>query len=274
LADRAVELGEVEQELSASGRNQHVRGEPEARLMKAAHGTQVAYNVQTAVDAKHSLIVADEVTNDCNDRQQLQPMAEAAKAVLGVDEFKVAADSGYSNGAQAQACEDQGIAVHAPAQRGYAEKGDGKLFAVSAFTYDPARDVYQCPAGAELTRIGGPRRDGLMTYRTSACAGCAIKARCTTARRRSVTRHVHEAAFARMAQRLRAHPDAMAIRRNTVEHPFGTIKARIIEGGRFLLRGLRGARTEMSLAALAYNLRRVLSILGPKQTLQMLASPA
>lgn len=273
LADRAAVLGEVEQEIAESGRKQHVRGEPEAQLMKTANGTRVAYNVQTAVDAKHSLIVTDEVTNDCNDRQQLQPMAQAAKATLDVAELNVVADTGYSNGEQAQACEDDGIAVHAPAQRARNGTGDGTLFEVSAFTYDPARDVYQCPAGAELTRTGGPRKDGLMTYRTRACAGCAIKARCTTAQHRSVTRHVHEAAFARMAQRLRERPDAMAIRRNTVEHPFGTIKARIIDGGRFLLRNLSGARTEMSLAVLAYNLRRVLTILGPKRTLELLASP-
>lgn len=273
LADRAVDFHEVAQAMSESGRKHHVHGEPEARLMPTSRGIKPAYNVQTAVDAAHDLIVSHEVTSQGNDKQQLQPMAEAAKAVMEVEMLKVVADSGYSNGAQADACERQGIEVHVPPQRAKNSTGDGTLFAVEAFEYDATRDTFRCPAGAQLVRVGRNTADLLSTYRTTSCAGCALKPRCTTATQRSVTRHDHEAAFTRMTERLKRTPQALEIRRNTVEHPFGTLKQYILVGGRFLLRHLRGARTEMALGALAYNMRRAVNALGSRRILAMLAAP-
>lgn len=272
LADRAIVLCEASHAMSEHQDKQHVRGEPEARLMRTSWGSQVAYNVQTVVDASHHLIVTHEVTNDCNDLQQLQPMAEAAKSLLDVEQLKVAADTGYSNGAQADACEQQAIEVHVPPKRSKNTTGDGTLFGVEAFEYDAERDRYRCPAGAELAPVGYNRADLLTTYRTKACKDCPIKSQCTMAKQRSVTRHDHEAAFARMAERMQQNPQARDLRRNIVEHPFGTLKESILVGGRFLLRHLSGARKEMALGVLAYNMRRAINAVGAAAILAHLST--
>ena len=239
--------------------------EPEAHLMRVGHGhaPTPAYNVQTAVDAEHALIVAQQVTTQATDNRSLLPMAQAASQAVGApDSLHVVADAGYSNGEQAERCEQQGIVPHVPANRSVNNKGDGTLFDRSRFHYDEKTDTFRCPNGETLVRIQLSRRDRCIMYAAEAetCQACAIRTDCTTASRRWITRHMHEGALTRMQQR--ATPEAMRLRRCIVEHPFATLKYRIFGNPRFLLRGLRGAQTEIGLATMAYNLKRMINVLG------------
>jgi transposase len=239
--------------------------EPEAHFMRVGHGhaPAPAYNVQTAVDAEHALIVAQKVTGEATDNRSLLPMAEAAqKAVGDPPSLNVIADAGYSNGQQAEACESKGILPHVPANRAINNQGDGTLFDRSAFRYDAVTDTFHCPAGQTLTRKQLQRSKHRVAYTAAAetCGACHLKDRCTGSAQRFVHRHLHEGALERMQQR--ATPAAMRLRRSTVEHPFGTLKYRIFGYPRFLLRGLGGAQTEMSLATMAYNLKRMMKVLG------------
>lgn len=236
-----------------------VSTEPEAVVLKG-HGP--GYNVQTAVDAEHALIVAHEVNAQAGDNACLQAMGEAAQQALGAKAFKLVADAGYNNGTQAQALEDQGIQVHVPGQRSVNNQGDGKLFDRTCFTYDPERDVYVCPAAQLLQRKQLSAKNKIVIYaaKPSDCAACAKKSDCTQADRRFISRHLHDAMIERM--HARATPTVMRLRRCTVEYPFAMLKYQILEKPRFLLRGLKGAATEMALATLAYNLKRALSVLG------------
>jgi transposase len=249
--------------LKELGASQHVVGEPEAKLMKTGEGAaKVAYNVQSAVDAKHSLIVAHEVTHEATDNRSLAPMAQAAQKSLGADTLKVVADAGYSNAEQAAQCEGCGILPYVPANRSTNNQGGGRYFDKSRFTYDAGCDRYRCPAGQWLTRKQLYRPGRAVFYTTDACGACALRSQCTGAKQRIVSRLIDEAALERAQARVSADANAMALRRQTAEHPFGTLKYRIFSHGRFLLRGLRGARTEMALAVLAYNLRRACNVLG------------
>jgi len=241
--------------------------EPEAGLMRSAHGLIPAYNVQTAVDAEHALIVAQQVTDHAADNRSLQPMAEAAQAAVGgpARPINVVADAGYSNGTQAEACEAQGILPHVPVQRAINNKGDGRLFDRREFTYQPESDTFLCPAGKTLPRKQLSRKDRAVYYagQPEVCGACTLKSKCTTGSRRWLTRHLHDEALQRMQQR--TTPEVMQLRRSTVEHPFANLKYRIFGHPRFLLRGLRGAQTEISLAVAAYNLKRMRNILGGRQ---------
>jgi hypothetical protein len=249
--------------LKGLGTSQHVVGEPEAKLMRTGEGAaKVAYNVQSAVDAKHSLIVAHEVTNEATDNRSLAPMAQAAQKSLGADTLKVVADAGYSNAEQAAQCEGCGILPYVPANRSTNNQGDGGYFDKSRFTYDAGCDRYRCPAGQWLTRKQLYRPGRAVFYTTDACGACALRSQCTGAKQRIVSRLIEEAALERAQARVSADANAMALRRQTAEHPFGTLKYHIFSQGRFVLRGLRGARTEMALAVLAYNLRRACNVLG------------
>jgi transposase len=238
--------------------------EPEAGLMRTSHGLIPAYNVQAAVDAEHALIVAQEVTIQAGDNCSLQPMAEAAQAAVSepAQPLNVVADAGYSNGEQAEACEAKGILPHVPANRGVNNQGDGTLFDRTEFAYQPESDTFLCPAGQTLARKQLSRKDRAVIYagQPDVCGTCALKSQCTTSSRRLVTRHLHEEALQRMQKR--ATPEAMQLRRSVVEHPFANLKYRIFGHPRFLLRGLRGAQTEISLAVAAYNLKRMLNIVG------------
>ena len=237
--------------------------EPEARFMRTTEGKRPAYNVQTAVDAECGIIVAQEVTTETNDTRSLLPMAEAAKQALGDPEsLQVVADAGYSNGEQAAQCEAQGIEPHVPANRGVNHAGDGTLFDRSEFCYDETSDTMQCPAGETLRRQQEQlaRRQVVYAGEAAVCGACPLRARCTTAARRIVKRHVYEGALARMQQRATA--EAMRLRRCLVERPFAELKYRIFGHPRFLLRGRGGAQTEISLATMAYNLKRMMRVLG------------
>jgi transposase len=247
----------------------HVSTEPEAVVLK---GKGPGYNVQTAVDAEHALIVAHEINAQAGDNGCLQRMGEAAQQVLGVTEFKLVADAGYSNGEQAQALEDQGVQVHVPVKRSVNNQGDGELFDRTCFTYDTQADAYVCPAHKLLLRKQINRKDKIVIYAAQAsdCAACAMKPRCTPSSRRMVSRHLHEQALALMQQR--ATPQAMRLRRCTAEHPFAALKFHIFGLPRFLMRGLTGAGTEIALATLAYNVKRALAVMGAQPMLGKLAA--
>ena len=254
----------------AQGLTQWVEGEDEARLMRTHQGARVAYNVQSAVDGEHCLILHHEVIQDGSDNQQLEPIAKAAQAVLEQEQLRVTADAGYSNGEQFQGCDDAGITAYVPENRGVNNQGgDTPLFDRNAFSYDAQNDQYQCPAGQLLPlkqvqgtqRIYAPRSD---------CSACPLQPRCTKAKRRHVSRHAHETAFERMQQRMQTQPEMMVRRRSIVEHPFGNLKQWILGNGRFLLRQLQGARTEMALAVSAYNLKRAINVLGARRLIELM----
>jgi len=237
--------------------------EPEAHFMRTSNGFAPAYNVQTAVDTEHALIVAQQVTAEATDNRSLLPMAEAAKAAVGdPPTLNVVADTGYSNGEQAEACEAQGIVPHVPANRAVNNQGDGQLFDRSQFQYNKKTDTFRCPAQQTLTRKQLSRKDRAVYYaaQPEACSACVLKARCTNGVQRLVSRHLHEGALQRMQHR--ATPEVMRLRRSTVEHPFAALKYRIFGHPRFLLRGLAGAQSEISLATMAYNLKRMRNVLG------------
>jgi hypothetical protein len=247
--------------------------EPEARFMRMDFRDHApAYNVQTAVDAEHALIVAQKVTMEGNDQRCLLPMAEAAKQAVGAPEtLNVVADAGYSNGEQVERCEQQGIVPHVPANRAINNKGDGTLFDRSQFHYDQQTDTFHCPAGQTLVRIQLSRKDHCVMYAapSQVCGACLMKARCTTASRRWTTRHLHDDALKRMQQRVT--PALMRLRRSTVEHPFAALKYHIFGHPRFLLRGVGGAQTEISLATMVYNLKRMMNVLGGRKLIAELA---
>jgi transposase len=244
--------------------------EPEARPMRMAGGFAPAYNVQTAVDAEHALIVAHAVILDAADNRQLEPMAQAAKKALEADSLNIVADAGYSNGEQAGRCEAAGLVPHVPANRGVNNQGDGTLFDRSLFVYRQESDSFQCPAGKTLDRKQLHRKDRTVLYQASAvdCGACSLKPRCTPSARRMLGRHMDEDALNRMHQR--ATPELMRLRRSTVEHPFGTLKYAIFGHPRLLLRGLSGARTEIGIGVMAYNLKRMLKLLGATRLIQTL----
>ena len=228
--------------------------------------------MQIAVDSEHAIIVAQAVTSEANDKRSLLPMAEAAKAAVGEPaQLHVVADAGYSNGAQAEACEQKGIVPHVAVQRSINNQGDGGSLDRSQFRYDAAGDRFYCRGGQTLERKGVKKERLRILYQAKgeACGACWLKARCKQVRRRTVYRHLHEEALERMGQR--ATPEAMRLRRSCAEHPFASLKYWIFGHPRFLLRGRRGAQSEMSLAVLSYNLKRMLSVLGAATLMGKLA---
>jgi transposase len=267
LRHKRDEIQAQAKELADEGLSQKVIGESDARLMKTArHGHQVAYNAQSVVDAEHGLIVAFELTNDCNDQCQLLPMAEAGKAALEVETLTAVADTGYSNGEQGQACAEAGIIAVVPRQRTVNTR-DAKFFSRDAFTYDPGDDSFTCPAGEKLERSYISHTEQKTYYTTAACAACALKAQCTNAEKRKIARHFHEDAREAMHRRAFEDPIFMKRRRELVEHPFGTMKW-MLGYPRFLLRGLKKAKAELALAVLAFNIKRSITIKGVPALLQ------
>jgi transposase len=239
--------------------------DPDARSMATSgRGSGVVgYNVQTAVDTKHHLIVTHEVTNVGTDRSQLASMATEAKATLEVDSLDVVADRGYFNSAEILACEQAGITVTLPKPMTSGAKSEGR-FGKQDFRYVAEEDVYICPAGERLTYHFTNEEHGLVLHRywTNACQGCLIKHSCTTSKERRITRWEHEQLLEAVQRRLDEHPEKMRQRRETVAHPFGTIKARM-GATHFLMKTLPRVATEMALHVLAYNLTRVINIMGP-----------
>ena len=238
--------------------------DPDARSMATSgRGSGVVgYNVQIAAETEHHLIVTYEVTNEGSDRSQLSPVAKEAKARLGVAKLDAVADRGYFNGEEILACEEAGITVTLPKPMTSNSKAEGR-FGKQDFRYVAEEDVYICPAGERLAYYYTTEDKGLVLhrYRTNACQNCTIKHSCTTDKERRISRWEHEHILEAVQRRLDEHPEKMRQRRETVEHPFGTIKARM-GATHFLMKTLPKVATEMALHVLAYNLTRVMNIMG------------
>ena len=239
--------------------------DPDARSMATSgRGSGVVgYNVQAAVDTKHHLMVAHDVTNVGTDRSQLSAIAKETKATLETDRLDVVADRGYFNGEEILACEEAGITVTLPKPQTSGNKIKGR-FVKQDFVYVAGEDVYICPAGERLVYRYTNEQDGLVLrrYWTNVCQRCAIKDQCTTGKERRITRWEHEYVLEAVQQRLDEHPEKMRVRRETVEHTFGTIKS-WMGSTHFQMKTLKRVATEMALHVLAYNLTRVMNILGP-----------
>jgi transposase len=262
LQQRKLFYTDLQAQLETSGETQLSLTDPESRAMKLGkgRGTEVCYNVQTAVDSKHKLIVANDVTNDPGDRDWLSPMALQAKDILG-GPFDAVADVGYYHGVEVKTCLEAGITPYVARPITSANQKLG-LFSKDDFTYDGATDTYQCPAGERLTFRFDAVEHGrhIRYYATSACKICPLRQRCTRNKGgRRLTRWVDAHLLEAMEQRVRSRPEVMKQRKQLVEHPFGTMK-RWWDAGYFLMRGLEKVRTEFSLTVLAYNLRRVLNL--------------
>lgn len=238
--------------------------DPDARSMKCRGSAVVGYNVQTAVDTKHHLIVAHEVTNVGSDRRQLTNMAKQAKEAMGHEILDVVADRGYYRSEEFLQCEKANITAYVPNSKTSHNAAKG-LFAREDFHYIAADDEYECPAGERLIYRFTAKEDGKVLHRywSSACVRCSMKSRCTTGVYRRMSRWEHEALLEAAQARLDKRPDMMNIRRATVEHPFGTLKA-WMGATHFLMKTLDRVSTEMSLHVLAYNLKRVMNILGAR----------
>jgi transposase len=264
LGEEKQRLADLEARMLATPDQQISLTDPDARSMATSgRGSGVVgYNVQAAVDIEHHLIVAHDVTNVGTDVSQLAPMAQLTKAALETERLEVVADRGYFSSEQILACEEAGVTVTLPKPQTSGNRVKGR-FVKQDFRYVASRDVYVCPAGEKLAYHYTNEEDGrvLRRYWTSACQTCAIRDRCTSGKERRITRWQHEHILEAVQRRLDAHPEKMRQRRETAEHPFGTIKARM-GATHFLMKTLKRVRTEMALHVLAYNLTRVMNIFG------------
>jgi hypothetical protein len=264
IKEQMKTLGEIGEQMKASEDGQISLTDPDARSMATSgRGTGiVGYNVQTAVDAKHHMIVAHEVTNVGHDRDQLANMAKLAKGATGARELIALADRGYYEGYEFLECERAGIAAVVPKPMTSNNLANG-LFDKRDFVYDERKDEYRCPAGQiaiyRSTRIENGKKQH--RYWSSACPACPMKPQCTTGSNRHIARWEHESVLDMVQERLDGAPEAMRLRRQTVEHVFGTLKG-WMGSAHFLTRTLPRVRTEMSLQVLAYNLKRAMKILG------------
>ena len=242
--------------------------DPDARSMKSRGAGIVGYNVQTAVDTRHHLIVAHEVTNAPVDRRLLHRMSVQAKAALDVEALEVVADQGYYRGEELLACERSNIVPYIAKIDTAAKRAKGE-FPRSAFRYLPEDDEYECPAGKRLIYRFTRNESGkeLRRYWSSACPRCPLKSACTPSVQRRVSRWEHEDVIEAAEDRLKQHPEMMNTRRATVEHPFGTLKA-WMGSTHFLTKTLDRVSTEMGLHVLAYNMKRVINLLGAKAVIE------
>jgi mono/diheme cytochrome c family protein len=274
LKKEIVRLDAINAEMMKSEDKQISLTDPDARSM-ATSGKDtgiVGYNVQAAVDTKNHLIVAHEVTNIGTDRHQLSNIAEQARAEMGVETLDAVADRGYFSSDEILACETAGITVTLPKPMTSNSKAAGR-FGKQDFRYSAAEDAYVCPAGQRLAYSFTTEDRGLVLrrYRTNACQRCAIRHSCTTGKERLISRWEHEAVLETVQARLDQHPEKMTMRRQTAEHPFGTIKC-WMGATHFLTKRLPKVATEMALNVLAYNMKRVMAIIGVAGLLQALAA--
>ena len=263
LKERKGRYEELLKELGASGQSQVSLTDPESRAMALTPRGEVSYNVQTAVDRKHHLIVEQDVTNEGLDNHQLFSMAQKTKQMLGQDELQVVADMGYYNHEELKRCEEAGITTYV--SKPLVSKNTARgLFGKEKFVYEADRDCYRCPAKERLdfrfeTQEGDKK---FRYYWTKACPGCALKAQCTTDPRfHRIKRWEHEAVLERIEQRVKANTVILKLRQQLVEHPFGTIKF-WNDQRHFLMRGLEKVKAEFSLSTLAYDIKRALNIVG------------
>jgi transposase len=264
LKQQMAKLDTIETELEKTPDKQISLTDPDARSMATSgRGTGiVGYNVQTAVDTENHLIVAHEVTNVGHDRNQLANMAEQAKTAMGTSELNVVADRGYFSGEEIRKCHEAGITAFVPKCLTSGAKAAGR-FDKADFIYHAETNEYRCPAGQRLIwRYSTVEHEMTVNrYWSSSCKDCELKAKCTTGEQRRISRWEHEEILEAMQTRLDKAPDSMRIRRQTVEHPFGTLKA-WMGSTHFLTKTLDRVSTEMSLHVLAYNLKRVINLLG------------
>ena len=269
LESEMQRLAAMEKQMLASPDQQISLTDPDSRSMATSgRGSGVVgYNVQVAVDIKNHLIVTHEVTNVGSDRAQLANMGRQAREALGVDKLEAVADRGYYNSTEIKACDDAGVTVTLPKPMTSGAKSDGR-FGKQDFVYNAAEDVYRCPAGEKLAYRMTTEQDGKMMrrYWTNACPNCLLKSKCTTGNERRIPRWEHEHVLEAAQKRLDENPQAMRARRETVEHPFGTLKMRM-GATHFLMKRLPKVATEMALHVLAYNLTRVMNIVGVKPLL-------
>ena len=264
LREETQRLEDIEVRLQSQPDGQLSLVDPDTRSMKTRGTGIVGYNAQTAVDATNHLIVAFDVTNNGSDRSQLYPMACAAQEAMAADSLNVVADRGYFSGNQLLACVVDGITVTVPSTNTSASPGKGQ-YNKRHFKYIPEDDEYECPAGERLIWRQRTEERGLELdrYWFTGCAECPLKQSCTTGPERRITRWAHEELVEEMQDRLDSDPAYMRVRRQTVEHPFCTIKS-WMGATHFLMKGLTNVNTEMSLHTLAYNIKRVMSIIGPQ----------
>ncbi len=270
LREQMRQLDGLKEQLKSLPDGQVSLTDPDARSMvtQAKGSGVVGYNVQTAVDAQHHLIVAHEVTNVGNDRAQLHSMACAAEQAMGCQGLQVFADRGYFSGPQLKACEDSGITTFVPKPMTSNAKVE-RRFDKGDFIYIAKDDEYQCPAGERAVHRLRTIEKGLSLsiYWSSACPHCPLREQCTTSKYRRVRRWEHEEVLERVQQRLNSNPEAMTLRRSTVEHVFGTLK-HWMGSTHFLMKTLKHVGTEMSLHVLAYNLKRVMGVMGIAQMMK------
>jgi len=270
LQGRQAQIQERLQTLARTGETQLSQTDPDSRTMKSHGRHVVGYNVQGCVDAKHHLLVTTAVTNTAADQGQLAPVARAVKAELELTQAEVVADGGYYKSEDIKACQEMGLEPHLPEVENSPSQRAG-LYGKNDFRYEAAKDVYHCPAGAQLywRRQTEDKGRKLFNYdNPPACAGCALKARCTKARYRTVSRWEHEASLERMAAAVAASPEKLAARKTIIEHCWGTVKW-LLPGG-FLVKGKVKVGAEVSLAHFSYNLKRALAVVGLEKLLAAL----
>lgn len=270
LREQMQRMDAMREELKHQPDGQLSQTDPDARSMiSQAKGTGlVGYNVQAAVDAKHHLIVVHEVTNIGSDRSQLTKMAIAARDAMDKRRLQALADRGYFSGPEIKACTEAGITPLVPKPMTSNAKAEGR-FSKADFIYIAKDDQYQCPAGQRAIYRMTTVEHGLRLHRywSSVCPRCPLKPRCTPSDYRRITRWEHEAILDAMQRRLDRKPQAMTLRRRTIEHVFGTLK-HWMGSTHFLMRGLAHVGTEMSLHVLAYNFKRVINLLGVAKTMK------
>ena len=273
LVGQAERYRAVEGRMNTSGETQVSLSDPDARSMAttARMPRVVGYNVQSVVDAKNHLIVAHEVTMHGYDRDALSAMAFAARDVMTADEIEAVADKGYYKSEEILACDKAGIAVTVPKSL-TSNAGARGRFDKADFAYLADDDVYRCPAGQRLEYRFTSQQDGkaMRSYWFGACADCVLKDKCTPGKERRIRRWEHEDVLDRVQKRLEDDPSKLALRSMTVEHPFGTIKS-WMGAAHFQMRRLKNVRTEMALHVLAYNMKRVVQILGMPTLLKAMA---
>ena len=274
LRAQMEKLDAIEKQLEATPDRQISLTDPDARSMATSgRGTGVVgYNVQAAVDAEHHLIVAHDVTNDGHDRAQLSRMATKAREALGTERMTALADRGYFNAPEIQACEEAGVIPLVPKPLTSNSKAEGR-FDKRDFVYDEAADEYECPAGERAIHRFTAEEKGLTLrkYWSSACPRCPMRTQCTTASYRRITRWEHEHVLERMQMLLDARPQAAVVRRQTVEHVFGTLKS-WLGTTPLLTKTLPKVRSEVSLAVLAYNMKRMIKIVGTQGMVRAIAA--
>jgi hypothetical protein len=262
LKEEIQRLNKIDATLEASPDKQLSLTDPDARAMKTRGTGIVGYNLQAAVDTKHHLILAHEVTNIGIDRAQLFALSKQAKSIIGSEKLRVVADRGYYSGKEIAACEQSGITVFLPKPQTSGNLAKG-LFGKRDFIYDSQRDVYSCPGGslAKYRFTSEEKGNKIKRYWSSACVGCQLKSKCTTGKYRRISRGENDDLLERVEERLELENDMMKIRKSTVEHPFGTIKD-WMGATHFKTKTLKNVSAEMSLHILAYNLKRVMKIIG------------